>query len=198
LFEELAQNQGDLRLFLGLHFGFYKFFRTLAADFFEKSLGPALKARADNRKLTPSPNISLPDVNGDWLTIASPGRWPEGWGVAWGSEQYRAKQVYVQIVVPAEAERAKFEELKPRLIETMKQKFPEEKIEANPKSVWFYYSASSPYRNWETEDAVLKLVQDVAAVKGGAQPDAAGSFAGRYVEDLLALTEIVDGVLTVR
>jgi len=192
LFEELAKNQDDLRLFLGLHFGFYKFFQTLAADFFEKSLCPALKARAGNRKVTPSPNSSLPDVNGDWLTINAPGRWPEGWAVALGTEQYRAHLIYAQIMVTAEAEQKNFEAQKPRLIEAMKQRFPEEKIEANPKSIWFYYSAPSLYRNWETEDTVLKLAQEVVAVKGGAQPGAEGSFSWRYVEDLLALAEIVD------
>ena len=197
LFEELAKNQDDLRLFLSLHFGFYKFFQTLATAFFEKSLYPALKARISNRRLTPSPNSSLPDVKGDWLSITSPGRWPEGWCVAIGSEQYnRARQIYVQIIVTAEAERKKFEELKPQLIEAIKQKFPEEKIEKNQAAIWFYYSSSSPYQNWETEEGVLKLAQEVAAIKGGAQPCAAEAFSWRYVEDLLALAEILDGVWT--
>ena len=191
LFEELAKNQDDLRLFLGLHFGFDEFFRTLSAEFLEKILCPALKASANNRKLSPSLLCQPAMQKGYLLTITAQGHWPKDWEVVLGKE---GDFIFAGIYTKAEAEQNNFEELKSSLMRSMNLKFPEEKIQTNPKAkgVWFFYS--SPYQNWKTEEGVLKLAQEVAAVNGGAQSGSEMSFTWRYVEDLLALAEIVDEV----
>ena len=204
LFEELLKKPEDLEFFLGLHYGFNEFQGKTVAAFYEAALWPGLKARIDEGHqkpsrpplaLKPAPHSRLTDLKGDWLCLSRPG-WPERLAVALGSEQYNTRLIYVQIVVKGEKgspAQKRFEERRPSLLEKVKKQFPGQKVECNHSAVWFFYDGASPYRSWDTEKSLTMLAEELLAVKGRERPGPEGSLSGRYIDDLMALVEIVDG-----
>ena len=207
LFEELVKNQDDLSLFLDLYDGYNDFLRKLTSEFYETALWPGHQARvkAHNQAHPQSqlqPKLAhrscLVEI-GKWiplLSVVAPGIWPDGLEVGLaGDGSGGIGKIYTQIVLnpvgkQEQAALTRFSAQRPFLLDEAKQRFPSLTIGSNEDAVWCFYDP--PYSNLNTREGILLMAQDVTAIKKGEKPSQEGSLSGRYIEDLLTMSELAN------
>ena len=218
LFEELKKEPKDLEIFLSLYNGYNSFFRKIVDDFYREVLRQNLSEAitAYNQELSgssmvlqDSPTNSVLDRGkadyDAFLRVSDPKLWPTGWWVDIGSKKSKQSKpapnnVFVQIYVDAKEEShelKRFKELYQSLLAKAREKFSNQKFN-NPdeRCIWFYYDEESPFSDWNSEEAVVKMAEDLLANNDGRRSKSVdSSFSGRYIEDILKMATVVSEVL---